>query len=39
MTVPMKHSPKLVRSMWSELERYFDSEHVKVIFSLVAFFL
>lgn len=39
MTVPIKHSPKLVRSMWTELERYFDSEHVKVIFSLVAFFL
>ena len=39
MTVPVKHSPKLVRSMWTELERYFDSEHVKVIFSLVAFFL
>ncbi len=38
-TVPIKHSPKLVRSMWTELERYFDSEHVKVIFSLVAFFL
>lgn len=39
MTVPMKHSPLLLRSMWSELERNFDSEHVKVIFSLVAFFL
>jgi phytoene desaturase len=39
MTVPLKHSPKLVRTMWTELERYFDSEHVKVIFSLVAFFL
>ena len=39
MTVPIKHSPKLVRSMWTELERHFDSEHVKVIFSLVAFFL
>ena len=39
MTVPLKHSPKLVRSMWTELERHFDSEHVKVIFSLVAFFL
>jgi len=25
--------------MWTELERHFDSEHVKVIFSLVAFFL
>jgi len=39
MTVPLKHSPKLVRTMWTELERYFDAEHVKVIFSLVAFFL
>ncbi|MFN8238936.1 MAG: phytoene desaturase family protein [Chitinophagales bacterium] len=39
MTVPLKHSPLLLRSMWSELERNFDSEHVKVIFSLVAFFL
>lgn len=39
MTVPMKHSPLLFRSMWKELERNFDSEHVKIIFSLVAFFL
>jgi phytoene desaturase len=39
LTVPKKHSPLLVRSMWTELERHFDSEHVKVIFSLVAFFL
>ena len=39
MTVPKKHAPKLIRSMWAELERHFDSEHVKVIFSLVAFFL
>lgn len=39
LTVPKKHSPLLFRSMWSELERHFDSEHVKVIFSLVAFFL
>ncbi len=39
MTVPKKHSPLLFRSMWAELERHFDSEHVKVIFSLVAFFL
>lgn len=37
--VPMKHSPKMIRSMWQELERHFDSEEVKVIFSLVAFFL
>lgn len=39
MTVPLKHSPMLFRSMWEELEQNFDSEHVKVIFSLVAFFL
>ncbi len=39
MTVPFKHSPKLIRSMWTELERHFEAEHVKVIFSLVAFFL
>jgi len=39
MTVPIKHSPLLFRSMWTELERNFDSEHVKIIFSLVAFFL
>ncbi len=37
--VPLKHSPKMVRSMWSELERHFDSNEVRVIFSLVAFFL
>lgn len=35
----MKHSPLLVRSMWTQLERHFDSNDVKVIFSLVAFFL
>jgi phytoene desaturase len=39
MTVPLKHSPLLLRSMWQELERNFESEDVKVIFSLVAFFL
>jgi phytoene desaturase len=37
--VPKKHLPYLYRSMWDELERTFDSEEVKVIFSLVAFFL
>ncbi len=37
--VPLKHSPLLFRSMWTELERHFDSEEVKIIFSLVAFFL
>lgn len=39
MTVPLKHSPMLFRSMWRELERHFTSQEVKVIFSLVAFFL
>ena len=38
-TVPLKHAPKLFRSMWSELGRHFESEEVKIIFSLVAFFL
>ena len=38
-TVPLKHSPKLFRTMWQELGRYFQSEDVKIIFSLVAFFL
>jgi len=37
--VPLKHSPLLFRSMWKELEKQFDSEEVRVIFSLVAFFL
>lgn len=38
-TVPKKHLPKLFRSFWSELDRHFESEEVKIIFSLVAFFL
>ena len=38
-TVPLVHAPKLFRSMWSELDRHFTAEEVKVIFSLVAFFL
>ncbi|HAR19598.1 MAG TPA: phytoene desaturase [Cytophagales bacterium] len=37
--VPLKHTPKLFRSMWSELGNHFESEQVKIIFSLVAFFL
>lgn len=37
--VPMRHSPKMIRSFWSELERHFESEEVKEILSLVAFFL
>ena len=37
--VPWKHAPKMFRSMWTELEQNFESKEVKVIFSLVAFFL
>ena len=37
--VPLKHLPYLFRTMWSEVERTFSSEEVRVIFSLVAFFL
>jgi phytoene desaturase len=37
--VPVKHGPKLFRSVWQELGRYFEAEEVKQIFSLVAFFL
>jgi phytoene desaturase len=37
--VPLKHGPKMFRSMWTELENNFDSQEVKVIFSLVSFFL
>lgn len=38
-TVPLKHAPLLFRSMWAELDKTFESEEAKVIFSLVAFFL
>lgn len=38
-TVPKKHLPKMFRTFWAELERHFESEDVKIIFSLVAFFL
>jgi phytoene desaturase len=38
-SVPWGHAPKLFRSVWKELDRYFESEEVKQIFSLVAFFL
>lgn len=37
--VPWKHAPKMTRSFWSEVNRYFDSQEVKEILSLVAFFL
>jgi phytoene desaturase len=37
--VPLKHLPYLQRNLWSEVEKHFESEEVRVIFSLVAFFL
>jgi phytoene desaturase len=37
--VPLKHLPYLFKSMWSEVDKTFTSEEVKIIFSLVAFFL
>ncbi len=37
--VPIQHSPKLFRTFWQEISRYFDSREVKEIFSLVSFFL
>ena len=37
--VPLKHLPKLRRNFWSEVDRRFESNEVKQIFSLVAFFL
>ncbi len=39
LRVPVRHSPKLLRSVWTEMERHFESREVKEIFSLVAFFL
>lgn len=38
-TVPMKHLPKIFRNYMQELDRHFDSDEVKQIFSLTAFFL
>ncbi|HSD64398.1 MAG TPA: FAD-dependent oxidoreductase, partial [Ignavibacteriaceae bacterium] len=37
--VPLRHLPYLFRNMWKEVERNFSSEEVRIIFSLVAFFL
>ena len=37
--VPFKHIPYLFRTMWDELDRNFTSDEIKIIFSLVAFFL
>jgi len=37
--VPLKHIPYLFKTMWSEVDKTFSSTEIKVIFSLVAFFL
>ncbi|MDP4196277.1 MAG: phytoene desaturase family protein [Bacteroidota bacterium] len=37
--VPLKHLPYLFKNMWSEVSRNFSSEEMRIIFSLVAFFL
>jgi phytoene desaturase len=37
--VPWKHIPYLYRTMWTEVEKTFQSDEVRIIFSLVAFFL
>ncbi len=37
--VPLKHLPYLFKTMWGEVDKTFKSEEVKIIFSLVAFFL
>lgn len=37
--VPLKHLPYLQKTMWSEVEKHFKSNEVRIIFSLVAFFL
>lgn len=39
MKVPMGHLPKLFRTFWKEVSRYFDSNDVREIVSLVSFFL
>ena len=39
MSVPPGHIPKVTRNFWKELNRYFSSDEVKEILSLVAFFL
>jgi phytoene desaturase len=37
--VPLKHIPYLYKTIWNEVEKNFNSEEVRIIFSLVAFFL
>ncbi|MCX7768798.1 MAG: phytoene desaturase family protein [Flavobacteriales bacterium] len=37
--VPWRHAPRMFMSMWRDLERHFQSEEARIIFSLVSFFL
>lgn len=37
--VPWRHAPRMFISMWRDLEKHFESEEARVIFSLVSFFL
>ncbi len=37
--VPWKHIPYLFKTIWGEVEKTFQSNEVRIIFSLVAFFL
>lgn len=38
-TVPLRHAPAMFRTMWDDLEKHFNAYEVKVILSLVSFFL
>jgi phytoene desaturase len=38
-TLPPSYMRKVMRTVWDELDDYFESDEVKIIFSLVAFFL
>lgn len=37
--VPKRHLPYLFKSVWQEVERQFDTNEVRIVMSLVAFFL
>ncbi len=39
VTVPMRHSPLLFKTLWQELCSSFESKEARMIFSLVGFFL
>lgn len=37
--LPKRHVPYLYKTIWNEVEKTFSSEEIRIIFSLVAFFL